>query len=268
MPKYTMMLKTLQSIQIKNLFEGLKEILTDVDFEFDSKGLRILSVDVTRVLAIHMRLDAKQFEEYKCTKNLVLGVNLLRFHKILKNMDKSDILTIFYDEDQPNYLWIETENETHNKKTRCRLNLIEVGNEKIEIPDLTYPSIIILPAAEFHRICRNMNEWSDKIEIQSTDKQLILTSEGMGMYQKTVLGESDDGLAFEVNKKPDEITQGIYPLLYLVRFSKCAGLCDVIRLHLKNDMPLTILYDVVNLGQIKICLASIKNTKNKTSATS
>jgi proliferating cell nuclear antigen len=47
----------------------------------------------------------------------------------------------------------------------------------------------------------------------------------------------------------------MYKLKYLAMFSKCTNLCSTIRLHLKNDYPLIIIYKVATLGEIKFCIA-------------
>ena len=73
--------------------------------------------------------------------------------------------------------------------------------------------------------------------------------------QETIIGETDTGMNFAKNKKPDEIIQGEFALKHLVLFGKCTNLCNSIQMFLKNDYPLVIKYTVASLGEIKLCLA-------------
>ena len=49
--------------------------------------------------------------------------------------------------------------------------------------------------------------------------------------------------------------RGTYNIKYIQLFTKSTNLCSTVEIYLKNDYPLTILYNVANLGQIKYCLA-------------
>ena len=64
-----------------------------------------------------------------------------------------------------------------------------------------------------------------------------------------------DGLKFSVHSTPDKPIQVIYSLKYLVLFTKCTNLCNLIHMYIKNDYPLIIKYTVANLGDIKLCLS-------------
>ena len=48
---------------------------------------------------------------------------------------------------------------------------------------------------------------------------------------------------------------GLYNIKYIQLFTKSTNLCGTVEIYLKTGYPLTILYNVANLGQIKDCLA-------------
>ena len=52
-----------------------------------------------------------------------------------------------------------------------------------------------------------------------------------------------------------EIIQGYYLLRHLALFSKCANLCQNIKIFLANENPLVIEYSVGNLGNLLLALA-------------
>lgn len=113
-----------------------------------------------------------------------------------------------------------------------------------------------MKSTDFQKICRDMVNISDEIEIKAVDNSLILTCKGEFAEQETVIGEcSSNGISFCQNCKDSEIIQGIFSLKYLTLFAKCTNLCPSIQIYLKNDYPLIVCYNVGSLGEIKMCLA-------------
>ena len=72
------------------------------------------------------------------------------------------------------------------------------------------------------------------------------------------MGESDVGIGY-LKQNDDEIVQGVFLLRHLVLFTKCTNLCNTIEMYLKNDYPLIIKYTVASLGEIKLCLAPMRD---------
>ena len=95
-------IKTVQSSAFRILIEALKEILTDSNIEFDSEGIRIVAMDASHTVLVHLRLDSDNFEHFYCKSKLVLGVNMMNFFKLIKTMNNNDTLTLFLEEDHPN----------------------------------------------------------------------------------------------------------------------------------------------------------------------
>ena len=51
-------LKTFQATTFKQVIDALKEILMDVNFEFDENGLKIMAMDTSHVVLIFAKMDA------------------------------------------------------------------------------------------------------------------------------------------------------------------------------------------------------------------
>ena len=51
----------------------------------------------------------------------------------------------------------------------------------------------------------------------------------------------------------------MYSLKYLILFTKCTNLCNLIHIYIKNDYPLIIKYNIASIGDIKLCLAPNTN---------
>ena len=170
-------------------------------------------------------------------------------------MGNSDTLTLFVKENSESKLGIRLENNEKKMKTQYELNLMDLDEGNMSIPPAEFNSVISMPSVDFQKICRDMHNLSDNMEIQSIGHELQFSCKGDFASQETVLGETNSGMTYAVNERPDEVIQGMFALKHLVLFSKCTNLCPSIEMYLKNDYPLIIKYLVASLGEIKLCLA-------------
>ena len=252
---YSLEIKTVQSAAFRVLTEALKEILTDANFEIDSTGIKVMAMDSSHTVLVHLKLNADNFEHYQCDSKKILGINMLNFFKLIKTMGNSDTLSLYLERDNESVLGIKIENSEKNTTTTYTLNLMDLHEENIQIPPAKFDSVITMPSVDFQKICRDMHNLAELLEIKSTENQLIFSCKGHFASQETSIGETNSGLSFVKNENPDEIVQGIFALKHLVLFSKCTNLCNSIELYLKNDYPLILKYSVASLGDIKLCLA-------------
>ena len=255
MSNLSLEIKTVQSAAFRVLTEALKEILTDANFEIDATGIKVMAMDSSHTVLVHLKLSADNFEHYYCESKKILGINMLNFFKLIKTMGNSDTLSLYLERTNESVLGIRIENSEKNTTTNYNLNLMDLHEENISIPPAIFDSVITMPSVDFQKICRDMHNLADNLEIKSTEKQLIFSCKGHFASQETSIGETNSGLSFVKNENPGEIVQGIFALKHLVLFSKCTNLCNSIELYLKNDYPLILKYSVASLGDIKLCLA-------------
>ncbi len=254
---YIMYLRTVQSSAFRVLIEALKEILTDTNLEFDGENIKVIAMDPSHTVLVHLKLNSDKFEQYYCPNKLLLGINTINLFKLIKALQNNDILTLFVEKNNTNQLGIRMENGEANQITQYKMNLMDLNQENIQIPPIQFESVITLPSNNFQKICRDMFNLSDNIEITSYDQQITFKCKGDIADQETTIGKSNtSGLEFS-NTHNTEIIQGIFSLKYLVLFTKCTNLSGSIELYLKNDYPLIIRYQVANLGEVKLCLAPI-----------
>jgi proliferating cell nuclear antigen len=91
---YIIEVKTVQTNAFKTLCEALKEILTDTNLIFTDDGLKIIAMDPSQTILVHLKLDHTSFEEYFCREKTVVGVSMLNFFKLIKTMTNNDTLTL------------------------------------------------------------------------------------------------------------------------------------------------------------------------------
>ena len=248
-------IKTVQTNAMKQLFEALKDILTDANIEFSESGVKMVAMDSTKTVLVHLKLQSDKFDTFFCKKKTIAGTSMPNLYKILKTINNDDTLTFRMDESDMNKISIILENGEKNKVTEYELNLMDLNEEEISVPPQEFDSIITMPSTEFQKICRDMSNLSDEIEIKSIGSQLIFSCKGDFANQKTVIGQTPAGVNFKKYNDENAIIQGYYNLKHLVLFTKCTNLCSSIEIYMKNNYPIVIIYSVGNLGKLKLALA-------------
>lgn len=252
-------IQTIQSSTIKVLIEALKEILTDTVIEFTPENIKICTMDSSHVILVHLKLEASKFEYYFCESKKLIGINILNLNKIIKTINNNDTLTMYMHADDCNHLCIKIENNDKNTKRITKLNLLDLENTNFDIPAAVFNSVITLPSNDFQKICRDVHNLSEFVEIKNVHNKLIISCSGDFCSQEIIISDSDKKRMDKSNDHAQEIFQGVFNVKYLVLFTKCTNLSNTVELYLKNDYPLIIQYTVGSLGSVKLCLAPQTN---------
>ena len=241
-----MRLVTIQASAIKSTFEVLKDILNDVNIYFRPQGMYVVTLDTARTSLIDMFLAADNFEEYHCEQEeIIAGINISNTFKLLKTITNNDVLTIEIKSKE--FMDIEIMSESKKTSTKFQLKLLDINESRIEVPDVTMTSITILPSADFQRLCRDMANIGQDIEITRVGKELRLRCEGDFANQETSI------------ECPDESPEmsGLYSLRYMNIFTKATSMCASVQIMQEEGNRFLILkYNVANLGDLKFYLAT------------
>jgi len=256
--EYCMYIKTIQAPVFKQVIDALKDILTDVNLEIDDSGLKIVAMDNTNIVLIHLKLEADKFEEFYCEKKMYIGVCMLKLHCLIKTIGTNDLLTLYVLKNDPSTLGISISNNEKNVETNYKLSTLDIDILNIEIPPVDFHTIITMPSTYLQKIIRDMHNLAEYIEIRNISDQLILSCKGDFCTQETILGtEKSNNITIEKNtgENSQEIIQGVFNLKYLTIFTKCTNLCSNVEIYLKNSYPIILKYSIASLGEIKLCLS-------------
>jgi proliferating cell nuclear antigen len=265
MSQNVLTIKTVQISPFRTLMTALKDILLETNITFQPDGMRIINMDRSHTILAHLFLRAENFEMYECKYDkIIIGVNMLHLFKLINTIDNDDTLTIYienidYNEGVVNNLGLKFENGDIKQCKTQKLRLIEPDLEEIEVPVVSFSSIINLPSTDFQKIIRDLSSISEKIEIKSVSNELIFKCKGPFATAEIRRAESDGSMEF-IQQDNQRIIQGNFSLKNLGYFIKCTNLCSQIEMYLENDLPLVVKYSVASLGDIKLCLAPLPDS--------
>ena len=256
-------IKTVQIAPFRILMTALKDILLDTNIIFTKDGIKIVNMDRTHTILVHLYLKSENFEFFECKKDkIVVGVNMFHLFKLISSIDNDDTLTIYIENDDyldgvVTELGLKFENGDIKQSKIQKLRLIEPEHEELEIPDVIFSSVINMPSSDFQKIIRDLANISEKLEIKSVGDELIFKC--IGQYAKAEIRrtETTGSMQFIQKQSVNEIIQGEFSLKNLGYFIKCTNLCNQIEIYLENNRPLIVKYNVASLGEIKLCLGPL-----------
>jgi len=244
--------KTVQTNAIRILFESLKNILSDVNFKADSTGLKLTAVDGTTSAIVNLILYSEKFEEYICENSINIGISLASVFKILKGIKNTDTISFTILKSDPNNMVLTCQNSDKRSVIRSKIKLLDMDEKIYNIPDIHFDSYITMPSSDFQTYISDLSNISSEIEIKTNSDNMVMTAKGDFAEQSITINETNDKVADKKNEN-----NGVYNIKYIQLFTKSTNLCGTVEIYLKTNYPLTVLYNVANLGVLKYCLAPI-----------
>lgn len=259
-------IKTVQIAPFRTLMTALKDILLETNISFQPDGIRIINMDKSHTILVHLYLAASNFEFYECKKEkIIIGVNMFHLFKLINSIDNDDTLTIYIENNDyydgiVSHLALKFENGEIKQCKTQKLKLIEPEQDELAVPDVKFSSIINLPSADFQKIIRDLSCLADKLEIKSVGNELIFKCQGQFASAEIHRAEADESMKFILKQDSSKVIQGEFSLKNLGYFIKCTNLCPQIEVYLENDLPLVVKYNVASLGEIKLGLVPLPST--------
>jgi proliferating cell nuclear antigen len=256
-------IKTVQISPFRTLMTALKDILLETNISFQPDGIRIINMDKSHTILVHLHLLASNFEFYECKKEkIIIGVNMFHLFKLINSIDNDDTLTIYIENNDyfdgiVSHLALKFENGDIKQCKTQKLKLIEPEQDELVVPDVKFSSILNLPSQVFQKIIRDLSCISEKLEIKSVCNELIFKCQGQFASAEIHIAETDGSMGFIMKPDSSKVIQGEFSLKNLGYFIKCTNLCNQIEVYLENDLPLIVKYDVASLGEIRLALVPL-----------
>ena len=134
--------------------------MQDCNFDCNDSGIGLQAMDNSHVALVSMRLQSSAFQDFRCDRNIALGINLGSLTKVLRAAGNDDILSIKA-EDAPDVVNLTFETSNQDRISEYDIKLMDIDQEHLGIPETDYSAEIKLPSLEFQRICRDLSALSE-----------------------------------------------------------------------------------------------------------
>lgn len=256
--KFILELKTVQSNNIKILFEVLKEVLLgDINIVFTPTNIKVVEMNQRQIAMVYLNLKSEAFEYYYCEREVVVGINTTNFYKIIKICKNSDTISFFIERDKEDFLGVRMENSDDNRIFESKIPLLDIPYSSLEIPTTEFESVISLPSTKFQKYIKDLNSLGtdSELEITSVGQKVIFSCKGDFSSNKAVIGKS---LETKFQGETTDVVQGRFHLKFLILFTKATNLSNVVHIYLKNDYSIILEYTVGSLGSLRFILSPVR----------
>lgn len=148
-------------------------------------------MDSSHVALISLLLKAEDFSPYRCDLNIALGVNLTSLEKAMECTANEDIITLKA-ENSPYMLNLVFESPESNLLGEYDINLVDIDQEHLVIPDTEYAATISMPSLELKRILHNFSSFSESVTIEASKDGVKFSCQGdIGNGSVTIKNHSE-----------------------------------------------------------------------------
>lgn len=257
--------KTQEGCAFKILAELLQSNIKTACLTIDHAGITLRMMDTQKKILIDLELESDKFSLYKFKpdaqdENMVLGLNLNHFHKMLKNIKKKDSVELFIDSSSPTDLGIVVTPKENNRITTSYVKIQPIKVIQIKDVPSGYGRPVIVPSGEFQKMCKSLPSVS-KVTLVSSKGFMIRFSTDMNgvMRRWTEFGEPEDDDDDDVKHSSDTATAEYneeFDTENLTRIAKLSGLSSTLQIYTKSDNPLLLKTDVGTIGRVSVYLKS------------
>lgn len=240
----------------KKIVDALKELVNEANFDCNAAGISLQAMDTTHVALASLLLRQDGFENYRCDRNIPLGINLNSLVKVLKSANTNDSIT-FRAEDSGDSLGLTFESPNGERVCDYELKLMALDTEHLGIPEQPYDAMVGLGTNEFSKIIRDLSALDESCEIVINEDNVRFTAKGeigsgsICVRARDAVDKEDQAVNISAQRK-------VYTKLslkFLTIISKASPLAERVVIGITEDQPVSIEYKIGDIGYLRYYLA-------------
>lgn len=239
---------------LKAIVETLSSIIDETVFQVTKNEFTISAMDPSRICLLKLTIKKDGFDEYKCTKDSKVGLNLDDLDKILKRSAANDNIEIDFNEKDQKVKIKMKRSEGSSRVRTFSLALLDIDIEEIPMENLLgidYPTKWVIDPELLVEAIRDAEIYSEILNIKAEeDKGLLFSSSGQ-------IGEMEYNLEAGdlIEAQLGDTCMGAYSLTFLKAILKIAGITEKLEISLKTDHPLKMIFNLMEGGVLSYFLA-------------
>lgn len=237
----------------RKIVESAADIVDDADIKISQEGLSLQFMDVMNVAMMDVFLSNSLFDEFRCDKQLTLGLKIKEFLKILKGLI-NEANTIFYLQCEDNPETLNIKYETESCASDYCIKLQNIGSECYDIPEINFTAEAEMKCTTFLNMRRAVGNFSDYITLNATESGIHFSQSGdlIGSNTKT---KSPDSGNYDIKLNVTDNVSVEIPMKYLNCVTKTAGYCSSVRICLGTSAPVFFEFKIADFGHINYYIA-------------
>jgi proliferating cell nuclear antigen len=236
------------------LFQNIKQFTEPINIFFEEGRMFIQTMDSAHVSILEIALPARWFDEYASRpeggasedatwQNIVIGLNVSVFSKILATREKSQTIRILYNLEDSDKLFIHfvSENKAIYDK-HFEIPLLDIDANVMNIPDIEYEAEFSITAPNFANIINQLKMFGDTMDIHCSEDKIILYSNSAESGKMFVEISMDDLTEFSIEEGGKlELS---FSLTYLHKICMYHKLVKDMEIKLSANTPMKIVFSL------------------------
>ena len=227
---------------LKSSIEAISSFIPEGNLRFNEKGIHFRAIDPSQIVLVDYLIEKNIFDSFDIEPSFV-GINLTELNKIVARAMPKDKVKLDLTDSE---FKIDFEGELNRS---FKLPLIDVPDEDLKLPEVTYDASIEINAKLFKEALKDASLFSSSIVLKLKDGNFLLESKGTS---GTANANAANTKRIKINFRKEVVSK--YSLSYLQNIVKEANPDSSILIELKSDSPMKVSYKI-GKSEIRFYLA-------------
>lgn len=234
------------------IFQNMKCFCDHVNLVFEKERVYAQGMDNSHISIFELFIPATWFDSYNHpdNENVVIGINVGLFYKILNTRDEGQEIFIKYDSEKQDKLYLHFITSTPGTKPlfdkHFELPLIEIESEMMSIPDVEYAAEFSLSASNFAGIVGQLKQFGADMIIKCNEQEIRLTARSADTGNMSVVVPIDDLSLFAINE--GETLNLSFSLSHLHNICAFHKVSENVNVKINENYPLKATYLLEKIG--------------------
>lgn len=232
-----------------SLFQILKNWTSHINMHFEPSKLYIQAMDDSHVCLADINIKSNWFSNYECLNSYKLSVDSTHFAILMNYGLKHSAIELKYEDTDKLFInFLNSDIETKKKKEPkgtfehfFELNLIDIEDDGLEIPEFDYYAEFIIDAKKFTDVLSELNTFGQELNIICNENIIELNASG-------------DSAKLKVNIPVDDLEEYIiveegnidvlFSLNHLNKRCCSMKLSETINISISDQYPMSLKYNL------------------------
>ena len=247
--------KTDEAYTIKILAELLQHCLKSACFMIDADGIKLRTIDSQKTLLLDLTISRENLRNYKCTKPMIIGVNVIHLYKMLKSIKKKDSVMLFVDDQKEDYLGVEVKQVETKRVTTSHVKIQNIQSVNYQLPEgYDYP--VVITSVEYQKMVKDLGSISKVTSVYARGPIIRFSCEGGDLYSREVTFGEEDEDGYQDYGMTNEEYEATFNTTQLTQLMKVAGLSTNLQIYAKQDLPLKFKLNIGTIGTMSVFIKS------------
>lgn len=214
---------------LRDSIDTISQLIGEGVFSLNKDCISLVATDRAMVAVVRFELKKDAFDDYKCEKETLIGVNIENLLQILRRAKSSDQIVLELEDDSK--LKIEMKGEGTR---RFSMPLLDISKGEIpEIDQLDFSAKMMIKTGVIEEGINDADIISDSVIFETDGKEFTMKTEGDSSSVESKI-DKNSGL-MEIS---GDSVRSRYALEYLKKMIKAGKMSETTSLQMGRDFPM------------------------------